>query len=260
MAIFSHKYGMEPNVDHLEVLAPEGRNILRFLQQSPGDVGDVSTECTLDREAVERLYSTLGEWLYPTGVKPVVDLTALGEALSKGLAEMATAVQSLHLSPVAVVKVPEAPQLQCQMCSVGDHPHVFEPCVRPRCQCSDTVPWTTPQAAGPSARELEPLCSRVCPSGAHAASRCTWCGHLWAEHAGSTTRTRCGQCDTYNDTPIPHVCEPEPEHHGRLMSELPRRVRKCIGCAHAVIDHVPPARNWDGGCLECPCDWMGPTR
>lgn len=79
----------------------------------------------------------------------------------------------------------------------------------------------------------EPLCGLIRPADAHAAARCTWCGHLWAEHAGSTTRTRCGQCNAYNDTPAPHVCEPEPEpQHGRLMSELPKRVRPkvCVSC------------------------------
>lgn len=239
MAIFSHKYGMEPNVDHLEVLAPEGRNILRFLQQSPGDVGDVNTECTLDRGAVERLYSALGEWLYPTGVRPVADLAAFGEALSKGLAAMATAVQSLHLTPIAVVKVPEAPQVQCQMCSVGDHPHVFEPCARTGCQCSDTVPWATPQAAGPPARELEPLCSRTRPLEHHAASRCTWCGHLWTAHPAA---------------------EPEPQHHGRLMSELPRRVKtECLNCEHPQSLHGPlncaSLTYSNGASTSCRCNW-----
>ena len=194
MAIFSHEYGMEPNVEYLEVLAPEGRNILRFLQQGPGDgLGDVNTGCTLDREAVERLYSTLGEWLYPTGVKPVADLTALGEALAKGLADMATAVQSLHLSPVAVVKVPGV--------------------------------------------EPEPLCARVCPSGAHAASRCTWCGHLWFEHLSNSPD------------------EPEPQH-GRLMSELPRRVRLNAGtdlcrCGDLIGVHGESGCGAEG----CKCTW-----
>lgn len=242
MAIFSHEYGMEPNVDHLEVLAPEGRNILRFLQQSPGDVGDVSTECTLDRGAVERLYSALGEWLYPTGVRPVGDLTTLGEALSKGFAEMATAVQSLHLSPVAVVKVPQvagAVGIDCNALLRPGH-RLADVCNN----CGFT--WALHRVQP----EPEPLCLRTRPLEHHAASRCTWCGHLWTEHP---------------------VAEPEPQHetaseaadrwHGRLMdSILPRRVKtECLNCEHPQSLHGPlncaSLTYSNGASTPCRCNW-----
>lgn len=192
MAIFNHQYGLEPNVDHMEVLAPKGRNILRFLQQSPGDSrGDVKTECTLPRAEVEKLYNALGEWLYPTGTPKLPDLTGITEAVSKALESMAVAVQSLHLTTLATVKVPEP----------------------------------------------EPLCARTRPPGWHPATRCTFCGHLWTEHPPTPT---------------------EPEHHGRLMSVLPRRTRRCIECGHQASDHHVPTQGWDGGCLCCSCTWGGP--
>lgn len=215
MAIFNHEYGVEPNVDYLEVLAPEGRNVLRFCQQSPNDRGPgyVRMACTLDREKVEDLYNALGEWLYPTGAKTLVDLTAVGEALAKGLANMAAAVQSLHLSPVAVMKAPPTYSLEDVVLRSGER-----------------IP----------SGELEPLCSRTIPTEAHLASRCTWCGHLWVQH-----------------TPA----EPEPEpQHGRLMSELPRRVRRCIECGHQTSGHHAPMRGWEGGCVSCSCEWNGPAR
>lgn len=167
-------------------------------------VGDMMFHCEgesarrravrVPREKVEKLYSALGEWLYPTGVPKMPDLTGLTEAMSKASEGMAVAVQSLHLSPVAVVKVPDAP-------------------------------------------EPEPLCELTRPYGAHPATRCTFCGHLWTEH-----------------TPPPI----EPEHHGRLMSVLPRRTRRCIECGHQADAHHAPTQGWDGGCIACSCAWGGP--
>jgi hypothetical protein len=177
--------------------------------------GDAVITVRVHREQVLKLHNALGEWLYPTG--PTAPPTPSDrDFIRQVIHEEVARVVPLHLAPQAAGVI----GIDCNALLRPEH-RLADVCNN----CGFT--WALHRAQPAP----EPLCNHLRPADAHAASRCTWCGHLWTEHAGSTTRTRCGQCDAYNDTPTSHVCEPEPQHHGRLMSELPRRVRKAPQCS-----------------------------
>lgn len=202
MAIFHHQNGDEPNVDYVEILAPEGRNVLRFLCQSPGDgLGDVSTSCTLDRDAVLHLHSVLGEWLYPTHTPEAKNRSLIEQMIEKAVREQVAAILPLHMTPGASFRI-SGP---CAGHVDGERDHDPEP----------------GDVGHPRPAEPEPV-AKTCPHGIGWGMRCVKC-----QGAG------------------------EPQH-GRLMAELPRRIRnrmwrpedsrqpapKCPECLHGWVEHT----------------------
>ena len=106
---------------------------------------------------------------------------------------------------------------------------------RAACGCiGEGHPTSSPVEQDPEPREVghpEPSapCTRPRPSFYRPEYTCIECGYLWTEHAVT----------------------PVPEDHGRLMSELPRRVRPKVGCecGHAWDVHSLQARI---GCFAAP--------
>lgn len=199
MAIFHHQDGDEPNVDYVEILAPEGRNVLRIMCQSPGDgLGDVSTSCTLDRDAVLHLHAALGEWLYPVHTPEGPNRSLIEQMIDKAVRDQVAAVLPLHLAPVACVHMGH--------CRDANGVQVIQ-CPEPDPEPGDVG---HPRPAGP--------CGEAPPVGFNVGHVHT-CGYVWGAHR-------------------PQETEPE---HGRLMANLPRRIRQlpepgCV-CGHGWMEH-----------------------
>lgn len=227
----------------------------------------------LPREAALRLHSALGEWLFP--VAPGTPDTTLLDAMVRKAAEDAvTAILPLHLKSMTLAG-PE--------CREHDDPSPHD-VGHSEPDASSFAPLAKEyyrKALGfaPAPFDPEKMCGKVCPEDVHPASRCTWCGHLWVKHTTTATapvpepRCTCGHWSGWHGTDgcigrlgtgctctwqggvFPDV----PEDHGRLMSELPRRVRPRGGfvpctCDHARQVHGPLGCGYLG---ECTCQYIG---
>lgn len=225
--------------DTLNVEAREGQPGWLFFRIPADNTNELDGRgVDIPRETVQRLHQALGEWLFP--VAPGTPDTTLLETMVKKAAEDAvTAILPLHLKPVAYTPEPDAED-----------------------------GWQRADPSPHDAGHPEPLCTRNRPEDAHPASRCTWCGHLWSVHAPSApvpgctcghwvgwhgtdgcTRSGCGCTWTGGVADVP-------EDHGRLMSELPRRVRPKVEC---TCEHRFVRGHGALGCnaRSCTCRWTG---
>lgn len=150
MIIFSHK---DSDGDSVEVKTHRSDSV-RVFSKDATDGEQVVV--VLDREAVQRLYTVMGAWLYPTGPKeplPVRHPVSLTAADVRSIAgEVVAEVIPLHLA--RYVGKPETEARHCPECMTAG------------CRGVDCA-WDTDPTPTPKAEQAPP---------------CTGCGHMYDRH------------------------------------------------------------------------------
>lgn len=240
----------EPGLPRFRVEVSDVRPILFFetvMQGSPGRAGEHTCRA-LDRGEVQRLHSALGEWLYPQNLGPT---TAEREEAVKALhtlaAGLANAIRPLWsaercrrcgVARGAARTGCAGDARECEYIRPGDRGYEFLAEPAPACRCHDNegnsvLPDPEPRDVGHP--EPEPLCTRTRPADAHPVSRCTFCGHLWSDHADPTPLERVRSF--YRSTLSPEAVVP---------------VSECT-CTHRDWSHSIT------GCLIEDCDCAAPA-
>lgn len=257
--------------------------------------GDANTSTVYaSREQAERLHNALGEWLYPQNPGPTPgDYAAAVKALGDAVNGLAGSIRPLWSAPQrtatggGVSWVPELdepidpePHDVCT-CPHDESSHGDIGCTAPTrlgpvqlvCRCRWRV--TDPEPRDVGHPEPEPLCTRTRPADAHPVSRCTFCGHLWSDHADPTPLERVREF--YRSTLSPAAVVPEcglckqpwNDTHGQPENPCAGAPRQLVGCEcghgwgmHSESDRVGCfARHGriDQGPVPCKCKRTRPA-
>lgn len=275
MSIFHH---VDRDGDELEVLA--GTH-LEF--HMAGKVG-AGIAVHVDRDAALRLHAALGEWLYPVHTPEWANKSLIEQMIEKAVKDQVAAVLPLHLKPVAYVHGRNCPgQLFCQD---ANGVQVID------CQDNpDPEPHDVGHAepSGPCGALLEPGqrlievhdCGYVWAMHKAAKPEPHDVGHSepYSPPLHLATESEC-RGDSQNLCIARHLSEgeskpdtlfapgaraqdrqalglePESIDHGRLMSELSRRIRPrpiCVSCGHGWGQHYSGICWGEPGATNCTC-------
>lgn len=210
MSIFRHT---DRDGDELEVhiIGEDDRDYPGTLMfGNTGRLDDTGTmiSSSLDRDAVLRLHAALGEWLYPVHTPEWANRSLIEQMIERAVKDQVAAVLPLHLKPFAT-----------QMQAAEDKIERVANAV-----LTDPEPHDVGHAEGPEGVHRP----QDCPGQPECAEGESKPDALFAPGARAYYREVLG-------------LEPEPTDHGRLMSELPRRMRPrpiCVSCGHGWGEHT----------------------
>lgn len=190
------------------------------------------------RDQVLELHAALGEWLYPVHTPEGPNRSLIEQMIERAVKDQITAVLPLHLTPFATQmqaaedKIGRIANALTTDPEPGDIGHPGPP-ERP---CPHSIGWgascSTCQSADNEPQHDGPRPASSPSVHAVAEADCTVPDGCGAQHLGGI--------------------------HGRLMSELPRRVRPS-GRLECSCGHVQKTLHSTRGCTVdgCPCVWPG---
>lgn len=255
--------------DRLQVETRESGDFLAFRIPEDRDNQMDARGVDIPRNEVLRLYSALGEWLYPVHTPEGPNRSLIEELIAKAVKDQVAAILPLHLAPKPFVPftscachdsqghsvLPDPEPEQCRgeygCDALGTHAAYGSGCGR----LGDPEPRDVGHVEEP-AKPYQRPCDAPMEPGQRLSDVHEACGFLWALHKvippADAPQSRCEGCKSGNHPHVFKPCErpgcecretvPEPEH-GRLMTELPRRTRprtapKCLDCLHGWGEHM----------------------